>query len=312
MRTLACLATLLAACTSNSGSPGTDGGTDDGFIATDGPGVTTQDDKVILTLTSFPVPAGGEVFKCQTFANPFGGADAEIGEFDSHMSAGSHHMLMLYQTNAPDGALHDCNGLTFGPMAFGSQQPEFAMTYPTGVATLIKANQGFNIVSHYLNATQNDIMATVQIVMHKAPAGSVTQHAGEFFLNDVTALYPPGGVPAGVTKTITATYTTTIPMTLFLGVGHMHSRSKNFTATYGPQNTMLYTTDSWDNAPQEIFQPPPMLPAGTQITWSCTIVNDTMNTLTFGESAMTNEMCIFDGQYYPVPAGMDPSITVMK
>jgi hypothetical protein len=198
-------------------------------------------------------------------------------------------------------------------MAFGSQQPDFTLTYPSGVATLVKSNQGFNIVSHYLNATPNDIMATVQIVMHLAAPGSVIQQAGEFFLNDATALYPPvGGIPPGVTKTITATYTTTFPMTLYLGVGHMHQRGKNFTATYGSSNTMLYTTDSWDNAPQEVFQPSPMLPAGTPITWSCTIVNDTMNTLTFGESAMTNEMCIFDGQYYPVPAGMNPTIDVTK
>ena len=261
----------------------------------------------------FTVPASSEVFKCQTFANPFNGADAEIAEFESHMTTGSHHMLMLYQNNATDGALQDCSGLTFGPMAYGAQQPDTVLTYPAGIATLIKGTQGFNIVSHYLNSSQSAITAQVQIIMHKAQPGTVTDHAGVYFLNDISALYPPvGGVPAHTMKTITASYTTTIPMNLLFGVAHMHSRSINLTATYGASNTLLYTTDSWDNAPQTAFTPPVQLPTGTKITWSCTIDNTTNNTLTFGESAGTNEMCIFDGQYYPVPAGMDPTIDVMR
>jgi len=320
MRKLACLAVLLAACTSNSGNPG--GGGDDGgvggggdaFIPTDGSGVITMDDKVVLTTATFPVPAGGEVFKCQTFANPFAGADAEISGFESHMTPGSHHMLFLYQDNATNGALGDCpnGGLTFGPMAFGAQQPDTTLTYPTGIATLVKSTQGFNVVMHYLNASTKDITATVQIVMHKAAAGTVTDHAGVFFFNDVSPLLPPGGVPPGATQTITASYTTNIPMNLLFAVGHMHSRTTNLTATYGASNTMLYTTDSWDNAPQQMYTPPVMLPSGTKITWSCTIHNTTNMTLIFGESAGSNEMCIFDGQYYPVPAGMNPTIDVMK
>src|SRR5262249_45150191 len=99
---------------------------------------------------------------------------------------------------------------------------------------------------------------------------------------------------------------------LLFGVAHMHQRSINLTATYGPSNTMLYTTDSWDNAAQDAFTPPVMLPQGTKITWSCTINNTTNNTLTFGESAGVNEMCIFDGQYYPVPTGMNPMIDGSK
>jgi hypothetical protein len=323
MRKLACLTVLLAACSNsgNGGGGGGGGGNDDGgagggsdaFIPTDGPGVMMMDDKVIITMATFPVGAGEEVFKCQTFANPFNGADAEIAEFESHMTTGSHHMLMLYQNNATDGALQDCSGLTFGPMAYGAQQPDTVLTYPAGIATLIKGTQGFNIVSHYLNASANPITAEVQIIMHKATPGSVTDHAGVYFLNNISALYPPvGGIPPMTQKTISATYTTQIPMNLLFGVAHMHSRSINLTATYGASNTMLYTTDSWDNAPQTAFTPPVQLPAGSKITWSCTIDNTTMNTLTFGESAGTNEMCIFDGQYYPVPAGMDPTINVMK
>jgi hypothetical protein len=42
------------------------------------------------------------------------------------------------------------------------------------------------------------------------------------------------------------------------------------------------------------------LGAGTSITWSCTYVNDTSSPLTFGESAATNVMRIYQGTFYPV------------
>jgi hypothetical protein len=316
---VACLATsalaLLTACSNSNGTGdgGVGGGAPtDGFIPTDGPGVTTIGNDVVFTMAPFDVAAGAEVYKCQTFANPFGGADVDVQSFESHMSAGSHHLLLLFQDNATDGAIQDCSGLTFGPMPYGAQRPDNQVTFPDGIAAQIKSTQGFNLVVHYLNASQNDLHATVQVILHKAQDGTVQQHAGVFFFDDVSQLFPPnGGIPAGAMgKTITASYTTKIPMNVLYATAHMHKHATNLTATYGGQ--MLYTTDSWDNAPLQAYSPVIQLPAGTQITWSCTYDNPTNMTLTFGESAQTNEMCIFNGQYYPVPAGANPTISVMK
>jgi hypothetical protein len=245
---------------------------------------------------------------CQTFANPFAGSDVEIAKFHSSMTAGSHHMLLLFQDNATDGTTTPCSGLTFGPMPFGAQQPEAEVAYPTGIAALIKSTQGFNVVAHYLNATQTAIMAHVTITMTKAPTGSVQQHAGVFFFNNITPLNPAtGGIPAHTEKTITASYTTTKPINLIYAVAHMHQRSLSLTATYG--STMLYQTSSWDNPPFAAYTPPIALPTGTTITWACDINNDTDQPLVFGESAMTNQMCIFDGQYFPADDA-SPSLIV--
>lgn len=319
MRALRLLAVLAVAsgCGGNGatggggggGSGGGGSGADGGMLPGDG-GVTVTGDTAIITMTPFQVPKYTEAYMCQTFANPFG-ADVEIAKFHSSMSPGSHHLLVLYEDNATNGALQSCSGLTFGPMPYGAQQPEAEVVYPDGVAALVKANQGFNLVSHYLNATPNDMTAHVQLVLHRAQPGTVTQHAGVFFFNNISALLPPaGGVPPMTTKTITASYTTKIPMNVLYAIGHMHQRTQSLTATYG--GTTLYTSDSWDNSPYQRYDPTVMLPAGTTIQWSCTIVNDTADTLTFGESAQTNEMCIFDGQYFPVPDGANPSILVTK
>jgi hypothetical protein len=264
-----------------------------------------------FTMEPFAVGAGQEVYYCQTFANPFG-ADVEISGFESHMTTGSHHMLLLFQDNATNGALTPCNGLTFGPMPYGSQRPDDQIQYPQGIAALVKSTQGFNLVVHYLNATATDIAAThVTVTLQKATAGTVQQHAGVFFFDNISALTPGigGGIPPMTTKTISASYTTTSDMNIIYAVSHMHQKSLNLTATYG--DTMLYTSDSWDQAQVEAYTPAVLLPTGTTITWACTIDNDTATTLTFGESALTNEMCIFNGQYWPAPDA-SPTLSVMR
>jgi hypothetical protein len=52
-----------------------------------------------------------------------------------------------------------------------------------------------------------------------------------------------------------------------------------------------------------VFSPALGLSAGTSIRWACSYTNNTGQTLTFGESAAKNEMCIFTGTYYPAPDG---------
>ncbi|MFI5289976.1 MAG: hypothetical protein ACHQ17_10025 [Polyangia bacterium] len=255
-------------------------------------------------MTSFNVPAGSEMFMCQDFANPFG-ADAEISQFDAHMSLGSHHMLFLYQPNATNTAVTPCNGLTFGQMAFGSQTPDVSQPYPAGVAALVPQAQGFRVVSHYLNATTHDLTANVEIVMHKAAPGTITQHAGVYFLDNISGIH----VAPGTEQMVTAQYTVPQDLYLLSGVGHMHQRSKSLVATLDGQQ--IYTSNSWDSSPQTNFAPAIMVKAGSIIQWTCDINNTTANELTFGESAQTNEMCIFDGQYYPV-VGSTPNLEQQK
>jgi hypothetical protein len=308
-----CALVFVFGCSGNGvkgGGGGSGGSPKDAFVPLDGPTVTTDGDTVTVAMTPFNVTAGSEVYMCQTFANPFGGVDTEVAKYQSVMSAGSHHMLLLFDDGATNGALTPCSGLTFGPMSYGAQQPQNEIVYPTGIASLIKGTQGFNIVAHYLNATPNDLTASVVITMTKATPGTITQHAGVFFLNNISALLPPnGGIPAMTTKTITASYTTTQTLNILYAVGHMHMRSLSLVAT--ANGAPLYTTDSWNMAPLQAYAPPTVLAAGTTITWACDIDNDTTSTLVFGESAQTNQMCIFDGQYYPADDN-SPTISVQR
>ena len=264
------------------------------------------DETVTLQSQTFTVPAGQEVFMCQDFANPFGTVDTDVQQWESHMTPGSHHLLLFYKDNATNTDVTPCSGLEFSPTPYGAQQPDAQVVYPDGIAALVKGTQGFHLNMHYLNAKQTDIQATVKIVLHKSKAGTVTQRAGLFFFNNVTAIV----VKPGEKKTISATCPFPKAVNLLYGVAHMHRRSTNMTATVN--GNMLYTTDQWDASPMQRFDPAVPVAAGAQLTWSSTIDNtDGTDLITFGESALTNEMSIFDGQYYPADPD-HPTIECMR
>jgi hypothetical protein len=77
----------------------------------------------------------------------------------------------------------------------------------------------------------------------------------------------------------------------------MHKQGVHFVAKTNTGVT-LYDGTEWAEPLPKGFDPAVPLKAGTQITWSCTYNNATGQTLTFGESALTNEMCIFPGEFY--------------
>jgi len=109
---------------------------------------TNADYYVTLSMTPFTVPAGGEVFKCQDFANPFRGQAVDITQYDLVMSSGSHHMLLFYASGATDGPVTDCGGLQLSPFTFGSQSPMATEKYPDGVGAAIPAGMGGERESH--------------------------------------------------------------------------------------------------------------------------------------------------------------------
>jgi hypothetical protein len=295
----------LAACSGSNplgGGDGGGGGGDGGMMMMGGGDMALDPNAVMFTSTPFILNPGEEKFKCQDFANPFGGVDVDVQRFESNMTPGSHHMLLFYKDNATDVALNDCQPLQFGPLPYGAQSPHNDITFPDGIGSMVKGTQGFHMQMHYLNSTPNPITVMVQMIFHKAVPGSVTQHAGVFFLNNASGIH----VPMMSSTTVTASYTFQIPVKILYATAHMHKYDNNLIATIGGQT--IYSTTDWANSPFTKYSPEIDVPAGTTITWSCDVTNDTNTLLTFGESAVTNDMCIFDGQYYPVPAGADPTI----
>lgn len=305
LSTLALLA--LTACdgsgietTASTGSQTTSTGTG-GSGGSASTGVTTgaggnAGDTLTLTMTPFTIPPGGEVYKCQNFANPFGGVDAEVSKFESHMTGGSHHLLLFYKNGAVDTALEDCSGLEFAATPYSTQIPDDFVAFPAGVAAKIPTDKGFRLQSHYLNTSDKPIEAHVEVTFHLAKPGTVTAHAGVLFVPELQFAVQPNS-----TEVVSHTCKVPFDMNLLKAASHMHKHGTHFDATIGGDK--VFETTTWDEPESAVFSPPKAVKGGDTLKFNCTFVNNSPNTLTFGESAETNEMCIFVSSFYPVPEG---------
>jgi Copper type II ascorbate-dependent monooxygenase, C-terminal domain len=301
---------------SSSGSPAAQG--DGGLTTTDG---APQDDPdidytvapVTLTMTPFTVSANQEVYYCQNFANPWGGKQVDIKTYSLKMGTGSHHMFAFYQTNASNGTNAPCpnGGLTFGAFTFVSQSAQKTVNFPQSVGATIPASTGFQLMVHYLNTGASTITSSVALTMYIAKPNVVTQHAGSLFLNNMSLTVAPTcqtGCPS------TDSYTLPQDVNILSTEGHMHKYGTEFVTTVSPAGTLpngqLYETTTWDEPMQQEFAPPVKISSGSTITWTCTDVNSTGQYLTFGESAVTNVMCISQSIFYPVQDINNPVLGV--
>lgn len=258
---------------------------------------------VTLTMAPFTVGPGQEIYMCQDFANPFHGVQADIKSYELHMSNGSHHMFAFYKTNATDGAIASCSGLTFAPFTFTAGSPDAVQTYPEGIGAAIPATTGFTLNVHFINPTPAPIQARVALTMHIAKSGAVTEHAGPIFLNLAGLIVPPTNQPS----TSSSSFTLPQDVHLMLATSHMHKRATHFISKTGDGQTLFETTQ-WADPKPAIFATPLSLAAGSTIDWNCTYVNDSGGYLTFGESAANNVMCISEFIYYPVKDVANPVI----
>jgi hypothetical protein len=260
---------------------------------------------VTLTMDNFTVDPGGEIWKCQDFANPFGGKYADIKAYHSVMSAGSHHFTLFNTSGASDGPLVDCpeGGLMAGTYTYGAQGRDLTYLLPPGVGVAMPGDVGFTMNAHYINAGTNPVQGNVAVTMAVADPGTVTQHAGAMQTVLLSIAVPPGGQPV----TVGSSCTLMQDMNVMVVVSHMHHQASHFIATTGGMT--LLETDQWSDPPAAGFWPALALKSGADFTWSCIYTNDTLTTLTYGPSAQTNVMCNAVITFYPVMDINNPLIT---
>ena len=296
LHVLASLA-LLACSASEEGTPpgpDTPSPAADGYVAAP-QGAT----RVKLILDAFELAPGAEVYKCQNFQNPFG-RDVAIVQSQTSMTAGSHHLLVFRNDTNANGGLEDCSGLEFHQSLHTAQTRTSRTTYPTGVGASHRGVDGIRLNAHYFNTSTEAIRPRIEVVLDAVDRSVVRELAGPIYLNDSTINVPPGKGTAGGTLTIPPEAGS---IKLLRVQSHMHRHAVSFGLSVGG-GTPLYTTDSWNEPPAQVLSPEPLLTPGTPVTWRCEIQNTTNTTLTFGESADTNEMCTVTGYYYPAPDGM--------
>ena len=253
-----------------------------------------------ITLDRFTVAPGAERYACQDFANPFGGASAAIHAFASHLTPGSHHLLVFYKPSAPPTARSPTAAAPSSPPGpYGSQRPDDALTFPDGVAAVVAPSDGFRVQAHYLNATP-------------APLdGHRHGHARAASTAPPCTIAPP--------SSSSPTAPSTCPPAPAASWRRRAARCRSPSTSCRPPATCTRTAAPLPPPPAArpssraaatatstpaLFDPPLALPAGTVVTFACTYDNsDGTTPLVFGDSALTDEMCIFTAQFFPAPFG---------
>jgi len=289
-------ATFASGCGSDTGDPepaaATPGGT--AAFAAVAAGAT----RATFTMDAFDVPPGGEVYRCQNFRNPFS-HDVAILQSQSVMSPGSHHLAVFRRAQNDAGTIEDCSGIEFATIVHAAQSSTEGLRYPDGVGVFLPGAVGVRFNAHYLNLTNGAIHAKVEIALDAVDPDKVTYSASQIYMNDGTLNVPPGDGSGGGTLSIPVEVG---DVKLLSAQSHMHRHATHFLAT-AEDGSMLYETNTWNEPPLKNFDPVIPVAAGGSVTWKCDIHNDTSAALTFGESADTNEMCIFTAFYYPAPNG---------
>jgi hypothetical protein len=261
------------------------------------PPTTPPANELSITTVPFDVAPGAEEYKCQNFQNR-AGQDIAIVKSQSFMSAGSHHMFVFDDAsfNTDTNAVADCSGSEFHDFLLLSQQPQEVETYPAGVGRSLTQSTGLRVILHYLNNTSSTITAQVNAKFDWVQPSAVTYLAAQMELNQGILTVPEG------VSTQSHSYTVPYDIDIMYAISHMHKRGTHFHAATNT-NQVIYDGTVWDEPQPTLYNPPLLVQGNSTITWSCDYDNQTGMTLTFGESAATNEMCILFTIFYPTATG---------
>ena len=270
---------------------------------------------VTLTMDSFEVAAGAEVYMCQQFANPFG-KDVDIVWADgtAYPAARFFAFSMPPSTGRSLASpLQTClgQGLEFHPTAYMSQQRHRTVGYPQpDMGYPVPSANGLMLDVHYLNTSSTSALpGSASVTLCSAKPGVVTTRVGTLDLNQTTLNVPPTPMsnPATVTKTWTAS-AGGVPTSYFIysSWSFMTPRTLDIRAT---TNGNVFYDDALATSPPPHLHSPPVAMTGTQsIQWTCKIYNDTGASLSFGDSVLSNAWCEYIAGYYPVADPQNPDV----
>jgi hypothetical protein len=260
------------------------------------------------------VPPGTENTQC--IVVPLGNAAAiHVGQIHDLLGTSSHHMI-LYKVAAQAAQTTPFNCQPFqdtlnpadgNPLVI-SQKLDDLITLPQGVAFTLDPNQMVRLEMHYINASATEtVTLKTTSTLTTIPDSQYQYDASFLFIGDPDISIPPQSdyTLGPVYFQVPSTYANS---NFFAMTGHEHqwgTKVQIWSATSASDpGTQIYTNTSWSDPVTTEFTPPFHVDPGGGFKFQCDWYNGSTNTVTFGESAGSNEMCFFWAYYYPAnPSG---------
>jgi hypothetical protein len=262
--------------------------------------------KLAFTVTSsdLTLQPGEETTKCFYFHTP-NTEQAIVNKWVSDMTAGSHHMIVFASLDGmqpPDGTLDDCSGGNIPVPMFGTQIPHEELVMPDDdgfgvpLAQVVEPNTAAYFQMHYLNSSDEPMQVHVTLSAYALPAATMYTRTDIFATYNADISIPPGATNHVVTATCDI-----FDKKFWQMSSHSHKQSRKTEVKDGA--SMIFDSTDWEHPGTRDWTAPTFYQfQNTQMTWSCTYDNTGDNasrTVTDGQSAQTDEMCMMTGYYFP-------------
>jgi hypothetical protein len=258
-------------------------------------------DTMTIDTPSFVLQPGEEKFYCYYTSLPNAEA-VGVHQMSSSMPPGSHHMIVFKTRTpqAPEGSFAECEnfGMGDGGLAnipvwlYASQNPENKITMPEGVAMAIGANQPVIVNMHYINQTDAPITANVHIELDAYATGQKYTEAHAFITFNTEI-----DVPAHSTGS--AGGSCEVPPDAQFVTMSTHSHKYTTSAQVRDGGSMVLETLDWAHATLGHWDAPYFQFSSGKLDYRCEYTNTLDVPLTTGESAISNEMCMAVGVFFP-------------
>jgi hypothetical protein len=311
-----CACGTTATPTGGGVTPGADSGTtsaptpDSGMMTTTQPtgDAATPQGSYTVQFGPITVAAGDEQTQCLTLrlGNP---APIHVGAIHDLLGTSSHHMIVYKVADTTEVTtpfacqpFTDTLDPTKGSVLIVSQRKDDLLTFPDGVAYTLGTNQMVRIEMHYINATASP--TTLVSTSTMIPSSNYQYEAGFLFIGDPDITLPPMSMTT-LGPIFFKAPSQFANVHFFAITGHEHKLGTDVTietaTSLTDPGTSVYNVPGWLwSEPATVTSNPPFtLPSGGGFKFTCQWDNTTANTVTFGESAGTNEMCFFWAYYYP-------------
>jgi len=257
----------------------------------------------------FTLAPGEETTKCFYFTTS-NVESVAVHKWVSDMTPGSHHMIMFRTftgSQPPDGTIDEqCGGDGITVPVFGTQIPHEEVAFPSNdgtgkpLAQLMEANSKGFFQMHYFNSSDQPISTQVSLKAYALPQDVVDNL--EYTRTDIFATYNNDiSIPPGATNHVVSATCDVVGGKFFTLSTHSHKQAIATRVAEGASTVFL--SNDWEHPGNAAFTGPQFYEFSSgKLTWECTYNNNGDNatrTVTAGQSARTDEMCMATGYYFP-------------
>ena len=235
----------------------------------------------------------------------------KVDSIHNVLGATSHHFIVyrvtddpINETPTPCLPFVDTLDPTAGAPLMITQKAEETIQLPEGVAFSLQPHQRVRLEMHFINPSNTPQMASATSTLHVMADADFQYEADFLFIGNPDINLPSSSQVQSLGPTWFPYPATLAGVNVFAITGHTHKLGVDVNVHVAPTEadpgTAVYQPDnfSWSEPETTRMDPPFVLPEGGGFRFTCSWLNDSGQTVGFGESA-NDEMCFFWAYYYP-------------